>query len=132
MIFHRFEQFLVVEITFLKGFFDNVIAFRFAVNGEVCADPHFRGVHAQNAYAHAVNGAHPRVGNIHNARKAFFHLVRRFVGKRDRQNRRSGYAFFFDEISNARSEHARLAATRARQHEHRAFRLQHGFDLFVV
>ena len=39
MPFDIFQQLFLVKITFLKGFFDDVVAFGFAVNGKILPNP---------------------------------------------------------------------------------------------
>ena len=45
MIFNVFEQFFIIIITFLEGFFNDIIALRFTVNGEILRNPQFIGIH---------------------------------------------------------------------------------------
>ena len=132
MPFHVFEELFVVKITFLKGLLDDVVALRFAVNGEVGLNPRLFGEHTQNAHAHTVNGAHPRAGDVHDGGKAFLHFIRGFVGEGDGEDRLGGHFHVLDEVGDTRGEHARLAAPRPRQHEDGPLRLHHGSDLFFI
>ena len=95
MEFHRFEQFFVVEITFLKGFFDDVIALGFAINGKVFLNTRFLRKHTQNAHAHTMNRTNPRTGNIGNAEKPLLHLISGFVRERDGEYGFARHPFFF-------------------------------------
>ena len=57
------------------------------------------------------------------------HLGRRFVGKRNRQNRFRHSSQMLDQMGNAVGDDARLAAARTRQDQHRPL---HGFDSFAL
>ena len=125
--FYVFKQFFVVEAAFLKGLFDHRRALGFAVNGKVFAVAEALGVHAQNAHAHAVDGADPHtLRAVDHRREALAHLVCRLVGEGDGENGGGVYPLLFHEIGDARGEHARFAAARAREHQHRALGIGDG------
>jgi hypothetical protein len=60
---------------------------------------------------------------------ALSHLAGGLVGERDRENVFRIDAVVLDQMRDARREHAGLARARTRQHEHRAFEMQHRFAL---
>lgn len=94
--------------------------------------PRLGSVHAQNPHAHAVNRTDPHSLRVHDARDAFLHLVRRLVRERDRENRFGRDSLFRYQIGDAGSQHPRLAASRARQHQNGSLRRQHRLYLFFV
>ena len=130
--FCAFEQPFLVKSAFLKGFFDDVVPLRFAVNGKIFLDSRFGGIHAQNAHAHAVNGAHPHIPYVRDFADPLLHLVRRLIRERDGQYGFGGNVQIFHQMRDARRQHPRLAASRARQHQYRPFRRENGLYLFVV
>ena len=80
----------------------------------------------RNPYARGVAAARAQ-----KLRDALFHHARGFVRERDRKNRARRHAHF-DQVRHAIGDHARLARACPRQHQHRAFRCQHGLALFLV
>ena len=131
--FRVFEQFFVLEAAFRERLFDDVIAFRFAVNGKIFVVADAFGILAQDAHAHAVYGAYPHFFRaVNHARKALLHLVRRLVRKGDGEDRRGVNPLFFHEVGDARGQNARFAAARPREHEYRTLGVEHGFDLFGI
>ncbi len=133
MELHRFEQsVLVLEPAFLERLLHDGRAFLLGINRKVCGKPRFVGKSAQHAHAHRVNGAYPHARNIANGVEPFLHFVRRLVGKGDRKHVFGIDAFFRNKIGNTRSQNARLAASRPRQHQNRALGVEHGFQLFFI
>ena len=131
--FDLLEQFIVVEPALVERLFDDVRPLRFAVDGKIFRKAALFREHAQDAHAHAVDGAHPHaVGAVYHGGEALFHLVRGLIGEGDGEDRRRVYPLFFHQIGDARREHARFAAARTREHEHRPLGIGDGLDLFFV
>ncbi len=90
------------------------------------------GVLAQHPHAEGVKGRDrdPRRPFLpDHLCDAFAHLVRRLVRERYGEDGRRRAAARCEQVRDALRDNARLAATRACQHEYRPFRLQHGFPL---
>ena len=122
-----FQELFVVKATLLEGLFYDGRALRFAVDGKILVVADALGVHAQDAHAHAVDGADPHaLAPIDHIRKAHAHLVRRLIREGDGEDGRGAHPLFLDEVGDARGEHARFAAARAREHQHRALGIGDG------
>ena len=132
-----FQQVFVLIVflfkaTFLKGFFDDVASFRFAVNGKVGRNPCRSSKVAQNAHAHAVNGAYPHSRSVNHAGKPFLHLFGGFVGESDGENGARRYLQLFHKVRNTGSKHPCLTASCACQNQNGPFRLLDRPDLFAI
>ena len=101
MPFDVLQQFFVFVFAFLKGFFDDIGALRFAVNGKILIQSRLGGVHSQNPHAHTVNGTHPHSPRVHDFSDALFHLVRRLIGEGDGENRLGGHVHIPDQMGDA-------------------------------
>ena len=133
MELHVFEEFFVVEPAGGKRLLYDGSALRFAVNGKILREPAAVCELAQDTHAHAVNGADPHaLAARDHVRKALAHLVRRLVGEGDGEDGGGQDALLLHEVRNARGEHARLAAARARKDEHGALRIGDRLFLFFV
>ena len=130
---HVFQEFFVREAAGGKRLFDDRGALRFAVNGKIRGEPALFGKAAQDAHAHAVNGADPHAFAARDhVRKALLHLVRRLVREGDGEDGGGQHALLLHKIGDARGEHPRFAAARARKDEHRPLRVGDGLYLFFV
>ena len=74
---------------------------------------------AQHAVAQPVKRAHPHAAYIdsQHRRQTREHFLRRLIGKRHRQNAMRADRAGADQISDARGQHARLAATRSGENQ---------------
>ena len=125
--FDVFEEFFVLQTAIGERLFDDVRPLRFAVDGKVFIVPEPLGVHAQDAHAHAVDGANPHaLAPLDHIRKAHAHLVRRLIRKSYGEDGRGAHPLFLDEVGDARGKHARFAAARAREHQNRPLRVGDG------
>ena len=131
--FDVFELLFVLQPAFGERLLDDVGALRLAVDGEVFLEAAAVGELAQDAHAHAVNGAHPHGGSaVDHGGEALLHLVGGLVGEGDGEDGGGIDPLLLDEVGDARGQNARLAAARARQHEHGALGVRHRFDLLFV
>jgi hypothetical protein len=79
------------------------------------------GVPAQDLHADGVERAEPRHafdGTAHQVADALLHLARRLIGEGNGQDLGAACATRAHDVGDARGEHAGLARTRSRQHEH--------------
>ena len=93
--------------------------------------PEHRCFAPQDARAHGVERRHPHAlrDRPDELRHARLHLARGLVGERDRGEAERRHTLFGDEEGDAVGEHARLARTGARDHDHRTVGCRRGLAL---
>ena len=124
---------LGVEVQLGGDVFHQALRVVGVVYGELARVPYLVGVLAQDAHAHAVEGAHPHPAHGPcQSGKTRAHLLGCLVGEGDGQNLPGLHAAIAHEMRDAVGEDARLARTRAGQHEQRPVHALHRAALRVV
>ena len=79
-----------------------------------------------------MDGTHPHAGDVRHLVQPLAHLPRRLVGEGDGKDIFGRDLHVGDKVGDARGQNARLAAARAREHEHGALGIQDGRVLFFI
>ena len=104
-------------------------------DGEVALQPDEFGMAAQDLHADRMEGAEPRhaLDDLPDHRAdAGLHLARGLVGEGDREDFGRPRLAETEDVGDARCQHARLAGSGARQHQHRAVERLDRLALFRI
>ena len=128
-----FEQLVVVIVKFFEALFYYVAALRVAVDGKVGLNARLHGIPAEYAHAHGVYGAYPHIGGVPAYElHPLLHFGGSLVCKGDGKYLPRGGEPLPEYVGYARGENARLAAARARKHEHGALCIFYRLYLFRI